>query len=177
MVFNAIFNNISVISCQLVLLVEKTTNLSQVTDIENQVEPYILVFINLMILCCRLSEVEGIVLTPYEKNLDFWRQLWRVIERRYAIDLYCEVLFNRVVYKTSLKISKRVIRICKSKKDRQHNGQIKNDKKTNNNLQTNTQKTKDRATRTPLKTGGEIRCSEMVSNSCSTSGTCRVTLQ
>lgn len=28
-----------------------------------------------------LSEVEGIVLTPYEKNLDFWRQLWRVIER------------------------------------------------------------------------------------------------
>ena len=125
MVFNAIFNNISVISCQLVLLVEKTTNLSQVTDIENQVEPYILVFINLMILCCRLSEVEGIVLTPYEKNLDFWRQLWRVIERRYAIDLYCEVLFNRVVYKTSLKISKRVIRICKSKKDRQHIGQKK----------------------------------------------------
>jgi hypothetical protein len=120
MVFNAIFNNISVISCQLVLLVEKTTNLSQVTDIENQVEPYILVFINLMILCCRLSEVEGIVLTPYEKNLDFWRQLWRVIERRYAIDLYCEVLFNRVVYKTSLKISKRVIRICKSKKDTTH---------------------------------------------------------
>ncbi|CAG2214601.1 LSG1 [Mytilus edulis] len=28
-----------------------------------------------------LSEVEGIILTPYEKNLDFWRQLWRVIER------------------------------------------------------------------------------------------------
>ncbi|XP_060078328.1 large subunit GTPase 1 homolog [Ylistrum balloti] len=28
-----------------------------------------------------LQEVEGIELTPYEKNLDFWRQLWRVIER------------------------------------------------------------------------------------------------
>ncbi|XP_063410165.1 large subunit GTPase 1 homolog [Mytilus trossulus] len=28
-----------------------------------------------------LSEVEGIILTPYERNLDFWRQLWRVIER------------------------------------------------------------------------------------------------
>ncbi|KAL5014479.1 hypothetical protein ScPMuIL_008749 [Solemya velum] len=28
-----------------------------------------------------LQEVEGIVLTPYEKNLDFWRQLWRVVER------------------------------------------------------------------------------------------------
>ena len=31
----------------------------------------------------RLQEIEGIVLTPFEKNLDFWRQLWRVIERRY----------------------------------------------------------------------------------------------
>ncbi|KAK3105322.1 hypothetical protein FSP39_022517 [Pinctada imbricata] len=28
-----------------------------------------------------IQEVEGLVMTPYEKNLDFWRQLWRVIER------------------------------------------------------------------------------------------------
>lgn len=28
-----------------------------------------------------LQEIDGITLTPYEKNLDFWRQLWRVIER------------------------------------------------------------------------------------------------
>ncbi|XP_076038583.1 nucleostemin 3 isoform X2 [Oratosquilla oratoria] len=28
-----------------------------------------------------LEEVEGITLTPYEKNIEFWRQLWRVIER------------------------------------------------------------------------------------------------
>jgi len=28
-----------------------------------------------------LQEVDGITLTPYEKNLDFWRQMWRVIER------------------------------------------------------------------------------------------------
>lgn len=27
------------------------------------------------------QEDEGLVLTPYEKNLDFWRQLWRVVER------------------------------------------------------------------------------------------------
>jgi len=39
-----------------------------------------------------------------------------------------------------------------------------------------THKTKDRATRTPLKTGGEIRCSERVSSSCSTSDTCCVNL-
>jgi hypothetical protein len=35
---------------------------------------------------------------------------------------------------------------------------------------------KDRVTRTPLKTGGELRCSGRVSSSCSTSGTRRVNL-
>ena len=39
-----------------------------------------------------------------------------------------------------------------------------------------TYKTKDRLTRTPIKTGGEIRCSGRVSSSCSTSGTHRVNL-
>ncbi|ESO10193.1 hypothetical protein HELRODRAFT_130955, partial [Helobdella robusta] len=29
----------------------------------------------------KLSEMEGILITPYEKNLEFWRQLWRVIEK------------------------------------------------------------------------------------------------
>ncbi|KAK7093774.1 large subunit GTPase 1 homolog [Littorina saxatilis] len=29
----------------------------------------------------RLTEEEHIIITPYEKNLEFWRQLWRVIER------------------------------------------------------------------------------------------------
>uniref|UniRef100_A0A2S2QR58 Large subunit GTPase 1 homolog n=1 Tax=Sipha flava TaxID=143950 RepID=A0A2S2QR58_9HEMI len=28
-----------------------------------------------------LQEKQELVLTPYEKNLDFWRQLWRVVER------------------------------------------------------------------------------------------------
>ena len=39
-----------------------------------------------------------------------------------------------------------------------------------------TYKTKDRITRTPLKTGGEPRCSGRDSTSCSTSGTCRINL-
>jgi hypothetical protein len=39
-----------------------------------------------------------------------------------------------------------------------------------------TYKAKARVTRTPLKTGGELGCSEMVSSSCSTSDTCRVNL-
>ncbi|XP_013358642.1 PREDICTED: nucleosome-remodeling factor subunit BPTF isoform X4 [Chinchilla lanigera] len=29
----------------------------------------------------RLEEEEKLILTPFERNLDFWRQLWRVIER------------------------------------------------------------------------------------------------
>ena len=37
-------------------------------------------------------------------------------------------------------------------------------------------KTKDRVTRTPLKTGGELRWSGRVSSSCSTIGTHRVNL-
>ena len=39
-----------------------------------------------------------------------------------------------------------------------------------------TYKTKDRVTQTPLKTGGELRCSRRVSSSCSTSDTSRVNL-
>jgi hypothetical protein len=50
--------------------------------------------------------------------------------------------------------TKGVIRIRKSRKDRQHSGLSKEDKRTNNDLQNTTQKTKDRVTRTPLKLGG-----------------------
>ncbi|KAL6257317.1 hypothetical protein P5V15_010892 [Pogonomyrmex californicus] len=28
-----------------------------------------------------LQEAEGLILMPYERNLEFWRQLWRVVER------------------------------------------------------------------------------------------------
>ena len=54
--------------------------------------------------------------------------------------------------------TKGVIRIHISKKSRQSNGQKKKYKRTNNdqqNMHTNN-KTKDRVTRTPLKTGGEL---------------------
>nr|VZI32877.1 unnamed protein product [Spirometra erinaceieuropaei] len=29
----------------------------------------------------RVEHIDGIVVTPYEKNLDIWRQLWQVVER------------------------------------------------------------------------------------------------
>ena len=63
-----------------------------------------------------------------------------------------------------LEDTKGIIRIRKSKKDTQHNGQKKKYKRTNNNLQNIHIKTKDRVTRTPLKIGGEshIVCFSML---------------
>ena len=58
-----------------------------------------------------------------------------------------------VFHKKSLKTPKEVIMMRKSKKDTHKNDQKKMNKRTNNNLQSTTQKTKDRATLTPLKTG------------------------
>ena len=57
--------------------------------------------------------------------------------------------------------------------NRQHNGQKKKDKQRSTK---HTHKTKDRVTRTQLKTGGELSCSGRVSSSCSTSGIRRVNL-
>ena len=69
--------------------------------------------------------------------------------------------------------TKGVIRIRKSKTNRHHNGQKKKDKP---RFTKHTHKTKDWATRTQLKTRGELRSSGRVGNSCSTSGTCHVNL-
>ena len=65
------------------------------------------------------------------------------------------------------------IRIRKSK-ERQHNGQMKKYKMTKKRSTKHIHKSKDRVTRTPLKTEGELRYSLRVNSSCSTSGTCRV---
>jgi hypothetical protein len=72
---------------------------------------------------------------------------------------------------------KEVIKIRKSKKDRQHNDQNKMDKRTINDLQNTTQNNKDRATRTQLKIGGELGCSGRVGSFCSISDTSRVNEQ
>ena len=57
--------------------------------------------------------------------------------------------------------SKGVIRIRKSSKNRQHNGQRKKNKQRSTR---HTHKTKDRVTQTPLKTRGELGCSGRVSS-------------
>ena len=63
-----------------------------------------------------------------------------------------------------------IIRIAKN---RQHNGQKKKYKQRSTKQ---THKTKDRVTGTQQKTGGELRCSERVARSCSTSDTRSVNL-
>ena len=65
------------------------------------------------------------------------------------------------------------IRISKSKKNRQHNGQKKKDKQRSTK---HTHKTNDPVTRILIRAGVELRCSGRVSSSCSTSGTRRVNL-
>ena len=57
------------------------------------------------------------------------------------------------------------------RKDKQHNGQKKKDKQ---RYTKHTLKTKDRVTRTPLKTEGELMCSGRVGRSYTTSGIRRV---
>jgi hypothetical protein len=69
--------------------------------------------------------------------------------------------------------TKGVIRIRKSKKDRQHNGQKKKNKQRSTK---HSHKTKDRATQIPLKIGGELRCSRREGSSRSSSGTRQDTL-
>jgi len=54
------------------------------------------------------------------------------------------------VFSDKFEDNKRVIR-CRKSKNRQHNGQKKKDRTTNNDLQNITQKTKDRAKRITLK--------------------------
>jgi hypothetical protein len=80
---------------------------------------------------------------------------------------------SRFIYIIGLKIPKGIIRICKSKKDIQHNGQKKNDKQWSTK---HTHKTKDQVTQTLQKTGGELRCSGRVICYYSAGGTRQATL-
>ena len=77
--------------------------------------------------------------------------------------------FPFVVYKKSLKIPKEQ---SESVYRRTDNTMAKRKSTKDKQRYTkHTHKTKDRVTRTPLKTGDELRCSGMVSSSCSTSDT------
>ena len=72
--------------------------------------------------------------------------------------------------------TKVVIRSHKSKKDRYNGKKRKRIKEQTMIYKTFYIKTYDRAKRTPLETGDELRCSERLSSFCSTCGTRRFTL-
>jgi len=61
-----------------------------------------------------------------------------------------------------LEDTKEAISLRISRKKRQHNWQNKNVQKDKQRYTKHTYKTKDRVTRTPLKTGGELRGSRRV---------------
>ena len=88
---------------------------------------------------------------------------------RFCIFLWIVLLIYNDSFQEEFKDTKGLIRIRKSKKDRHHNGKTKKGKRTSNDLQNKTHKTKDRETRTPQSSG-------MVSSSCFTTVTHRVTL-
>jgi hypothetical protein len=84
----------------------------------------------------------------------FWKyyQIYRIYIKN--IDLF--------FYEEKSEDTKEVIR-SRNSKNRQQNGQKKRNKRTNNDLQNKTiEITKDRATRTSLKTEDELRCSRKV---------------
>jgi len=106
--------------------------------------------------------------------------IWSKINYQLAMSMECVSEWSNMytcglLFKI-LKIPKGVIRISVSKKNRQHNGQKNKVQKDKQRSTKHTYKTKDRVTRTPLNSGGELRCSGRVSSSCSTSGTRRVNL-
>jgi hypothetical protein len=92
----------------------------------------------------------------------------RYFRNRYAFQYHTPIFNIRRVFRCQRDNQNRI-----SKKNRRYNGQTKKYKRTNNDLQ-HTYKTTDRVSRTPLKTGGEHRCSGRVSSSCSTSDTHRL---
>ena len=64
-------------------------------DIDAQERAY---FVNWRRELARLEEEEKLVLTPFEKNLEVWRQLWRVLERSHIVVQVCTIflsLWNR----------------------------------------------------------------------------------
>ena len=78
--------------------------------------------------------------------------------------------------KKSLKIPKRGNQIPYIEEEQTTQWPKKNAQKDKQRSTKHTHNTKDRVTRTPLKTEGELRCSGRVTSSCPTSGTRRVIL-
>ena len=86
-----------------------------------------------------------------------WQHISLQVRMMMFKDIYCTVYCQEEFEDT-----KGVIRIHISKRNKQHNGQKKKVQKDKQRSTKHTHKTKDQVTRTPLKTGGELRCSNVI---------------
>ena len=115
-------------------------------------------------LCLTLLKYSWRMCLNLQHQLLFIRTLYAIYDYMSIVcclDVYL-FYFNVNISARILEDTKGVIRNRKQKKDRQHDGQKKKDKRTNNDLQNITHKTKDRETGTPLKTGNELHMWEPV---------------
>ena len=85
-------------------------------------------------------------------------------------------MINVDLFEEEFEDTKGVTRIRKSMKDRQTQWPKEKGQRDKQHSTKHIHKTKDRVTRTPLKTGGELWCYGRVNSSCSTSDTRRVNL-
>jgi hypothetical protein len=76
-------------------------------------------------------------------------------------EILLKVALNTINYKLLLNSEKFECTkgVVRNRKLTKYNGEMTNDKMTNNDLQNTTQKTKDRKIQTPLKTVGQLMCS------------------
>ena len=101
-------------------------------------------------------------------SFPWYQSSWHDIAYSYIIE--STLIISHDVVSEEFEDTKGVIRVRISKKNRQHNDQMKRYKRKQGSTK-HTYKTKDRVTRTPLQMGGEIMCSARVGSSCSSSDT------
>ena len=99
------------------------------------------------------------------------KKITGIIHRNYIADIYFTTLTRRRVWKYQRGNHNPYIE--EEQTTQWPKGKVQKDKQRSTK---HTYKTKDRVTRTPLKSGGELRCSGRVNSSSSTSGICRVNL-
>jgi len=86
----------------------------------------------------------------------------------------CVITLGLTFYTNLLRMKS--LNIAKTKSEAVNRRKTDNEKRQRNDLQNNTQKTKDQTTRTALKIKGEQMCSGRMSSSSSTCGSRRVNL-